>query len=93
MAGWVPIDAARWSRDRDKIPGPWPESLVVLDLRFWDDPKACSKKPRPSVRDLATTYGWGKNRVNRWVNDRSLWQDEGRDRAGTERGQSGDNGQ
>ena len=92
MAGWIPTDAAAWLRDRCRIPTPWPEVLVITDLRFWANPKACDYRERPSVRDLAATWGWGKNRVCRWVGRPELWVDSSSsgDRAGTERGQRRD---
>ena len=80
MAGWVPVDADGWFLDRNKIAGPWPRSLAVLDLRFWDDPIACSKRPRPSARALAIAWGWNRNTTNRLIKNREAWVDEGREK-------------
>lgn len=75
MAGWVPTDAAAWLRDRESIPGPWPEVLVVTDLRFWADPKACGGRTRPSLRVLGEVWGWSKSRVERFVGATDAWAD------------------
>lgn len=93
MSGWVPVPADDWFIQRAHIQGEWPEVLVVLDLRFWEDNKACGGRKRPSLRDLGLTWGWSKSRVNRFIADREKWSDSFRERdnGGTLVGQQRDN--
>jgi hypothetical protein len=77
MPGWIPTPADRWLEHRLAITCKWPETLVVLDLRFWDDPIACDRRKRPSSRSLASTWGWGSTRVLRFIRAED-WKDEGR---------------
>jgi hypothetical protein len=78
MAGWIPTPADRWLEHRLAIPCEWPETLVVLDLRFWDDPIACGNRKRPSVRKLAELWGWNRGAATRLIKNRAAWADQRR---------------
>jgi len=71
MSGYVPgPQSADWGRERTHIRGPWPVVLVLLDLRYWDDPRCCAYQNRPSIRALAETWGWHRAKVARILRKR-----------------------
>ena len=86
MSGWTPVPHEHWEADRLEVVGVrWPRSLAILDLRYWADPLACRRKPRPSIRELAAVWGWSSSRVHRLIAS-----DAWRDPRGTPAGQSRD---
>jgi hypothetical protein len=74
-AGFVPVDAPAWTRQRLLIRGYWPEVLATIDLRYWADPIACGHQRRPSYRELANVWGWSLSKVARFVTDVEKWTD------------------
>jgi len=70
MAGNVNTLATLWGQQRTHVEGKWPEALVVLDLNYWADPKACEHRKRPGIRKLAEVWGWPKTTaaefIKRW---------------------------
>lgn len=97
-AGWARFEWQGWEVDRLDFPRPWPRRWVHQDLRFWHDPKACGGVPRPSVRELAATWGWSRSAVHRLLQPECIaqWMDpqhaagQERDSAGTALGQERD---
>lgn len=77
MPGWIPITADEWFVQRTQIEGEWPTILVITDLRFWDNPLACSKRTRPTVKALRQTWGWSQGRAYRFITTPEKWRDSG----------------
>jgi len=75
LAGWIRFDVTGWGAQRLHVCGPWPESLAVLDLRYWADPLACDKRPRPSTRALGRAWGWSESKARRFIGRQGSWAD------------------
>lgn len=88
MAGWIPTPADLWAVERGCIEGRWPSVLAVIDLRYWDDPKACNGRTRPSSRTLAKTWGWAPTAVLRLIRNTEFWADSSRRKTTTKPTQS-----
>lgn len=67
--GWGRVDWLDWTMWREHICGvtEWHPTMVLHDLRFWNDPIACGALPRPPVSELAACWAWSRSRAHRAI--------------------------
>lgn len=74
-AGWEPMQAAWWPEIAEALPTPWPESAVLMDLRWWAGQAAVGGRGRPGRPTLRRRWGWSDRQVRNILRSEELWAD------------------
>jgi hypothetical protein len=64
-----------WRIARAYVPTPWPEEVVLLDLRWWQDQVLGGREKMPGRPALMDAWGWSERNVRTLLADEERWSD------------------